>query len=224
MMNKSAMISMLLAPALVVASTAEAGTPDGQNPAQEGICDSLAEDGVTKGLYGLCVAFCEAQDIASPNQFTTEEDLDRLLAGAPSGKILDAYNRKKQESDPDMPCIVVDDQESCPCWTGEQLDGIGTYFADSTLSCGQVPFFNGTYVTEANGSPNESAKVEAGAFLYSDFGLDSEVGYCSYTVDDPGTETFYSTALSTLENTLTADEAAACLEQVNAYCGYIVAP
>jgi hypothetical protein len=220
MMNKSAMIGTLLVPALAVALTADAKTPDGQNPAQERICDSLTEDGVTKGLYGLCVAFCEAQDIASPNELMTEEDLDRLLAGAPSGRILDAYNRKKQESDPEMPCIVADEQESCPCWTSDQLAGIGTYLADSSLTCGQDPFFSGTYVTERNG-PGE---VTAGAFLYFDLMLDADVGYCSYAFDDPAIGTSHSTALSTLENTLTADEAAACLEQVNAYCGYTVAP
>jgi len=37
-------------------------TPDGETPANEGVCDALQADGTTKGLYGLCVAFCEAQD------------------------------------------------------------------------------------------------------------------------------------------------------------------
>jgi hypothetical protein len=39
-----------------------AQTPDGQTPVNEGVCDELMESGITKGLFGLCVAFCEAQD------------------------------------------------------------------------------------------------------------------------------------------------------------------
>ena len=45
-------------------NVASAQTPDGETPAEEQVCDPLRADGVTKGLYGLCVAFCEAHDIA----------------------------------------------------------------------------------------------------------------------------------------------------------------
>ena len=48
----------------MTASPVLAQTPDGDTPAVETVCDSLQEDGITKGLYGLCVAFCEAQDVA----------------------------------------------------------------------------------------------------------------------------------------------------------------
>jgi hypothetical protein len=36
----------------------------GQTPAQEGVCDLLNDEGVTKGLYSLCLAFCGEQDFA----------------------------------------------------------------------------------------------------------------------------------------------------------------
>ncbi len=100
-----------------------AQTPDGVTPVNEGVCDEL-KDG-TPGLYGLCVAFCEAQDIASIEQPITEEDLATLEGSAPSGKILANYDKKKQPGDPEMPCIKV--EEPCPCWSAEELaelDGI----------------------------------------------------------------------------------------------------
>ncbi len=96
-----------------------AATPDGQSPADETVCDPLKADGVTKGLYGLCVAFCEAQDVASIAAPLTEDELSALLADAPSGIILESYNKKKTDSDPAMPCIM--DEAPCPCWTNEEL-------------------------------------------------------------------------------------------------------
>jgi len=74
-----------------MSNTAVASTPDGATPANEGVCDSLMD--ATKGLYGLCVAYCEAQD------------LDSCDKEPPRTKILENYNKKKQLSDPDMPCV-----------------------------------------------------------------------------------------------------------------------
>ncbi len=44
--------------ALGFAGVAVAQTPDGETPANEGVCDELLI--ATPGLYGLCVAYCEA--------------------------------------------------------------------------------------------------------------------------------------------------------------------
>ena len=46
-----------------ITGSAIASTPDGMTPANEGVCDMLKDGGYTKGLYGLCVAYCEAQDL-----------------------------------------------------------------------------------------------------------------------------------------------------------------
>jgi len=86
-------------------ATAVATTPDGETPANEGVCDILKADGITKGLYGLCNAYCEAQD------------LDTFDKEPPSTKILANYNKKKAATDPDMPCLRV----PCPCWSDEEL-------------------------------------------------------------------------------------------------------
>ena len=99
-----------------------AQTPDGQTPVDEAVCDGLKADGVTKGLYGLCVAFCEAQDYADELDSITDEELITLETSTPSGRVLANYNKKKQDGDPDMPCILV--QEPCPCWTSAELAAI----------------------------------------------------------------------------------------------------
>ena len=83
-----------------------AQTPDGETPANEGVCDVL--QGGTPGLYGLCVAYCEAQD------------LDSFDKEPPNTKILANYRKKMQAGDPDMPCVKV----PCPCWTADEMASI----------------------------------------------------------------------------------------------------
>ena len=130
----SSFLATLAVGLIAVAPPVFAETPDGGTPAEEMVCDPLREDGVTKGLYGLCVAFCEAQDIASEDVPITEAELSAFWDAAPSGRILANYNKRKQANDPDMPCILV--EEPCPCWTAEELasiDGLDPY---TSLSCG----------------------------------------------------------------------------------------
>lgn len=123
---------------ILIAPGAFAQTADGQSPADESVCDPLTADGVSTGLYGLCVAFCEAQDFADAEVLLTKADLEELRNGLPSGRILDQYNDLKQDSDPSMPCIVETD---CPCWTQDELksiDGVGTngraFFCDAQIN------------------------------------------------------------------------------------------
>ena len=85
--------------------------------ANEGVCDSL--QGSTPGLYGLCVAYCEAQDL---------DDIDRE---PPSTKILANYRRKMKEGDQDMPCVQV----SCPCFSSDDLAAMT---GDGIASCNRL--------------------------------------------------------------------------------------
>lgn len=97
---------LVLSAGIAMCGAAMAATPDGQTPANEGVCDVL--HGGTPGLYGLCVAYCEAQD------------LDSFDKEPPRTKILDNYRKKMQAGDPDMPCV----QAPCPCWSSEELASI----------------------------------------------------------------------------------------------------
>lgn len=95
---------------------AVATTPDGETPANEGVCDVLKVN-ATPGLYGLCVAYCEAQDLDLVGDKET-----------PNNKILANYRKKMQAGDPDMPCLQV----PCPCWSEAQLANVG---ATATPTC-----------------------------------------------------------------------------------------
>jgi len=80
-----------------VFSSAFAKTPDGMTPAEEEVCDIVK--GGTPGLYGLCVAYCEAQD------------LDAFPKKSPNSRLLDNYNKKMRDGDPQMPCLDDDEDE-----------------------------------------------------------------------------------------------------------------
>jgi hypothetical protein len=97
--------------ALIGNVPATAQTPDGKTPAEETVCNVLI--GATPGLYGLCVAYCEAHDadILSPSG-------DPAELNVPNRNILQNYNEKKTEFDPPMPCVQPG---GCSCWTADQL-------------------------------------------------------------------------------------------------------
>ena len=111
-MIKNTLLNMLAAALLTgltfVSGSAMAQTPDRSTPANEGVCNVLQASGVSPGLYGLCVAYCEAQD------------LDSFSKEPPNSKILGNYNKRKQASDPAMPCVKT----PCPCWSGAEMAAI----------------------------------------------------------------------------------------------------
>lgn len=100
----------------------QAQTPDGETPANEGVCDGLI--GMTPGLYGLCVAFCEAQD-AEASFDPASMEITFAEGSKPSNpKLLALYDKKRAVGDPPMPCVNVVANE-CPCWTEAELDEVG---------------------------------------------------------------------------------------------------
>ena len=103
-MRRLLVISMLLIP-----WTAMAGSP------KDGVCSDLK--GGTPGLFGLCVAFCEAQDLGSAPE--SKQSAFSLLA---------AYDARRGPEDPEMPCLDSTSSTkpqpptaSCSCWTAEEL-------------------------------------------------------------------------------------------------------
>ncbi len=127
------LIALTVLVLLVATNTTMAQTPDGEVPVNEGVCDDLMF-GATKGLYGLCVAFCEAQD-CEPD-FSLEDPFENCKASAP--KILENYNKRKSAGDPDMPCIQ---QSSCPCWTSNELAGLRFPETGDTSACQSITVF-----------------------------------------------------------------------------------
>jgi hypothetical protein len=87
-------------------------TADGDTPVNEAICDDLFT--ATPGLYGLCIAYCEAMDCELVDD---EMNCDNF----PDPRILQKYRSRMQEGDPDMPCVVPG---PCPCWTENEVNDI----------------------------------------------------------------------------------------------------
>lgn len=97
-MIRSCFVMALAAIVIFVSPAAYSNkTPDGVTHAEE-VCDDLRDGDYTKGLYGLCVAYCEAE--------------------ARSERVLDTYNRKRTSNDPEMPCL---EEPVCPCWTSDMI-------------------------------------------------------------------------------------------------------
>ena len=139
-----------------------AQTPDAQTPAQEEVCDTLMADGVTKGLYGLCVAFCEAHDAASVDAPITADNLQALLDSRPNGKILENYNKRKKDADPAMPCIAPP-SDNCPCFTTDELR---LAFVVSPQSC-RITHDNAFLSTSVAGLPADN--IYASTKAYDDY-------------------------------------------------------
>jgi hypothetical protein len=132
MFRISPITSVLIASSVVLAAPdADAkGTRDGETPAVEDVCDPLI--GLTPGLFGLCLAFCEAQDCEATLDEATGETVFDPICEQSSPKILDDYNRLRTPTDPVLPCLTVVAAE-CPCWNEEELDTIAD---GETQACG----------------------------------------------------------------------------------------
>lgn len=128
---------------IITSGTATALTPDGETPANEGVCNAL--QGGTGGLYGLCVAYCEAQD------------LDTISKEPPSTKILDNYRKKMQAGDPDMPCVNT----SCPCWSDAELASINVVACSRGISTIlAIGFASGTHEAFADTTRNRCSYID----------------------------------------------------------------
>ena len=204
-----------IAVAFLIAPVAFAQTPDGITPAEETVCDPLREDGVTKGLFGLCVAFCEAQDYADLSDPITETELGALGAAAPSGKILANYNKRKQDTDPAMPCILV--EEPCPCWSDLELASIDGLIGGTSSQIFECSVSTPAQVHEFRESniPIAGSIQRARSNLIS---LDEIDGFCQYINNQPTKQILR--LLSVQARTLTIDQSLQCRAEVEAACTF----
>ena len=193
-----------------------AQTSDGNTPAEETVCDPLKEDGITKGLYGLCVAFCEAGDYADELDTISPEELAALETRSPSGRILANYNKKKDKAnnpaDPDMPCILV--EEPCPCWTAEELasiDGFMDYdgYDTSGLECRTTSFQNNIYEKDDRNIIN---------YQYADTFTVNGYNRCFYQYAESRADGYYyfQRFLTIEAGTLTEEQLLTCDAQITA--------
>jgi len=98
-MNITKWIKQLLTVFLVLAIMPIPGYEEesySQTPAQEGVCDLLNDEGMTKGLYSLYLAFCGEQDFVSSELPLMEENRESIQTGRPEEQLLDKYNETKK--------------------------------------------------------------------------------------------------------------------------------
>ncbi|HIF9075743.1 TPA: hypothetical protein ACX6NV_000574 [Photobacterium damselae] len=133
------------------------GTPDEYTPANEGVCDVL--QGGTPSLYGLCVAFCEAQDHFDIEYPVTEDELESYLAANKRADVIYGnYLKRKTDNDPNMPCVVIQ-QNECPCWTQDELDlYTNSYMTFRDTSLG-TRIFTRKVIFAVNGIDNFACKA-----------------------------------------------------------------
>jgi hypothetical protein len=183
-------------------SATVAGTPDGMTPANEGICDDLMY--ATKGLYGLCIAYCEAQDAIE--DLTDSDALANLPT--PHKKILENYDKKRTESDPTMPCVVY--TNPCPVWTPEELATIGYTTDGSILQVNDWYRSSNSYeqlIDQEIGYDSLGNRINIGASVYTTNGVDFTGIFLRYDSSD-----FEGRIYRRLQ--LTADEYSACKQQI----------
>lgn len=80
---------------------------------QHEVCQDLK--GGTRGLYGLCVAYCEAKSRGTDD--TVSGRSGRRLS---TERLLENYNRRMAMGDPAMPCLDLEEPAAvspCPCLT-----------------------------------------------------------------------------------------------------------
>jgi hypothetical protein len=190
---------LLFGLSVLAASSAYAqGTPDGETPVNEGVCDELL--GATPGLYGLCVGFCEAQDCVTILDEATDEVTFDPSCNPSSPWLLKNYNKRATPGDPSMPCINTKATE-CPCWTEEELDGLSIYRQHCRETASFTSFSDIVQCPGGRFPPPETAKVFEG-------------NLCSFRkVVDQTTCSWISRQLE-----ITADEYMICRDSIRAEC------
>lgn len=137
--NKNTILAFLIFIILMLPSITLAGSSSTLQEPNRNICNPLKAPGITSGLYGLCVAACEALDCTTDpiNPTANHPQCEK-----PSSKIIERYNKMKKSTDPEMPCVVPP-PTACPCWSQQELNQVGvTWLGDPSQ---YMPLWNQIY-------------------------------------------------------------------------------
>ncbi len=175
---------------------------------EEKVCAPLDDPNVTKGLLGLCLAYC-ALDTEGPVDINDKEAVKNAKK---SNKILSKYNRKKTDSDPAMPCRKV----PCPCWTQDEMSNMGYQDGATGTQCGE-PITNSFTMTVFGGNDLSGATaVNIAPALDTAPESEKEQRSCSFQ------DTFEGVPFHK-EDKLKAEEAEACVVQLTEQCDNLAA-
>lgn len=147
--------------AFALPAAAQNGRQD--TPATLGGC--AEQDFKTPGLEGLCVALCEAQTCEAEVIGVDASGAEVVEYGPgcePSApRLLANYTKlaKRAQNNPPRPFCVT---AACPCWTREELAGIGGSAGDTCTA------MTGSLYLQA-GAPDRSVWENASTFEFRDF-------------------------------------------------------
>lgn len=206
-MKERHLLSAILLALLLLGSwpiTTAAQTPDRVTPANEGVCEGLKAAGVTSGLYGLCVSYCEALDCPDPSVGPKKLSAQ---CRAQSPTILEAYKQRKTAADPAMPCVKP---PGCPCWSAAEIAPIGLTYTPNEVANfpNSFPSYS-TFALVENRTATNEFPYGAYQLVQIDF---SDVNVCRYFNADfaPG-----APAPVIRVQEVTNSEAAACKVEID---------
>ena len=219
---RSTCASILAITLFILSSPTMAGTPDGLTPNNEVVCDGLK--GSTSGLYGLCLAYCEATD--SLEDLSTETKIAAL--DEYSSRLLANYNKKRQIGDPQMPCATYYDETACPAWTRDQINSVGTHVTSASEGTNQTreddsEYNSGTvkYLYDQEFVYSSSNRLVQNYVLVQSYNGNKYGQFFDYEYDyTTGTQVRYDNNFVTL----TDDEYAACDAEIRAHIMPIQSP
>jgi len=216
-----------------------------KGPAHAAGCADLRNN-ATKGLYGLCVAFCASRDQSNVDL----NDIASVKAAAPDIATLRKYNALRRFTDPKMPCMQYDDSGNdetdgtsgggsggdsggdtsggsdgeepppppaqCGCWTGPELASI-----DGVSPSGDSAAWGADCTSnELNGVMYEDQVIEG----YDFGGLITREGvaWASFDAGDgdmePYNGCYFSTADGVRNFPLEQADAENCVQEIAAHC------
>ncbi|KPK36731.1 MAG: hypothetical protein AMK70_01250 [Nitrospira bacterium SG8_35_1] len=125
-MRKLTIGAVLILAMTIYSMNAVAKKSEDMTPSEETmiICDFLKAYDTTMELYGICEAYCEPpRDGLEDIVVMTEEEARKL---DPASLVLfNLFAKKAGVDGPELPCVNY--AGSCPVWTQEELERIGTH-------------------------------------------------------------------------------------------------
>lgn len=172
----------------VTAVAGSAFAQDATTPATDEQCDVFRADGVTKGLYGLCIAICEAPPAANdgcePAEDANGELIPQSLEGCrpATSNLISRFQAKAAETDPALPCVAVPPDATCPCWEQAEVDAAAAVGWCSLGGDGKPLTISNLYTAGTNWYVGAFCSVGKGRKRVMLSITDEELAQCEYSI------------------------------------------
>lgn len=205
--NSILALLLTLSAGMFLSTSVAAKTPDGVTPANEAVCDVLNEEGTTKGLYGLCIAYCAATD--SPEDLSSDDKIASLPIR--SKRMLNNYNKKRNDADPQMPCATFYEESNCPAWSTNQRDLVGTYGYRRMQDDRSSTSSTSTYIVDREYTSSRDVKNVHHIIAYEKYGRKS-AAHIDVALDRK--TGIYARNVQNVIDNLTQEEYDSCIQDV----------